>query len=74
MQDKLKEIISTSEHFGWVIFQRERELHFSQVGTNPKEKFCSQVGMNPKEMGMFPKEFTFVETVQSMLYLLGTIF
>ena len=35
----------------------ERELHFSQVGTNPKESYFSQEGTNPKDLGMFPKAF-----------------
>ena len=29
---------------------------------------------NPKELGMFPKAFIAFETVQSVMYLLGTFF
>ena len=53
--------------------QRERELHFSQVGTNPKVIFF-QEDTNPKELGTFPKAFIAVETVQSVLHLLGMFF
>ena len=77
MQDKLKESISKSEHFGWVICRERGRCNFFLVGKNPKENFFSQEGTNPKELGSFPRHLVSVElycSVQSVQYSSGTDF
>ena len=76
MQDKLKESISKSVHFGYVLC-RERELLFFSSGHKSQGEQISQEGTNPREMGMFSKAFILVvpyNSVQSVLYKLGTFF
>ena len=59
MPDRLKEIISKSEHLAELFAEREGAAIFSQVGTNPKENFFFLKRARIRRNWVVFKAFTF---------------